>query len=113
MFEAVPEIEQNEAEDLLGANRSRALTADERERLLAIQRAADRLMLARRALRCCCVSAVNIYPPPRDARRPAEGGMTSGKGRVSAALRERVSRQPGTAVATACLAKSYGDSDDH
>lgn len=45
MFEAAPEIEQNEAEDLLGANRSRALTADERERLLAIQRAADRLML--------------------------------------------------------------------
>ena len=45
MFEAVPEIEQNEAEDLLGANRSLALTADERERLLAIQRAADRLML--------------------------------------------------------------------
>ena len=47
MFEVAPKAEQDEVEDLLETNRSGVLTDVERERLLAIQRAADGVMLRR------------------------------------------------------------------
>jgi hypothetical protein len=47
MFEIAPKTEQNEVEDLLETNRTGVLTDVERERLLAIQRAADGVMLRR------------------------------------------------------------------
>jgi ribosomal protein S13 len=47
MFEIAPKTEQHEVEDLLETNRTGVLTDVERERLLAIQRAADGVMLRR------------------------------------------------------------------
>lgn len=47
MFEIAPKTEQNEVEDLLETNRAGVLTDVERERLLAIQRAVDGVMLRR------------------------------------------------------------------